>query len=211
MTMDENISLYMSSMVLLFRRHPENLDTIVRQALRDVDPNLAIVDLRSLDDQVAQNFGQEHMFALLTMLFGALALALACIGLYGITSYTVARRTSEIGLRMDLGADRYGVLRLVMLDAFAPIVLGLAIGIPIALLAARLIANQLFQVRPYDPLSIVIAVAVLSIAAGLAGFLPARRAATIDPMQALTKGGIESESRYAARAYTSWRYLRRIH
>ena len=123
------------------------------------------------------------MSARLTMLFGALALALACIGLYGITSYTVARRTSEIGLRMALGADRLGVLRLVMGGAFAPIGLGLAIGVPIALLAARLVADQLFKVRPYDPLSIVIAVAVLSIAAGLAGFLPARRAATVDPMQ----------------------------
>jgi len=86
---------------------------------------------------------------------------------------------------MALGADRHGVLRLVMRGAFAPIALGFAIGIPIAVLAARLIADQLFQVRPYDPLSIVIAVAVLSAAAGLAGFLPARRAATIDPMEAL--------------------------
>jgi len=178
-------SLYIGSIILLFRQEPHNVDSLVRQTLKDIDPNLAVIDIRSLDDQVSQNFAQERMIARLTMLFGALALLLACIGLYGITSYTVARRTSEIGLRMALGADRRGVLRLVMRGAFAPVFLGLGVGLPIALLGARLIADQLYKVRPYDPLSILIAVAVLSLAAGLAGFLPARRAATIDPMQAL--------------------------
>lgn len=126
------------------------------------------------------------MSARLTILFGALALALACIGLYGITSYTVARRTSEIGLGMALGADRPGVLLLVMRGVFVPVGLGLAFGIPIALLAARLVADQLFRARAYDRVSIVIAVAVLSVAAALAGLIPARRAASIDPMQALS-------------------------
>ena len=125
------------------------------------------------------------MIARLTILFGALALVLACVGLYGITSYTVARRTSEIGLRMALGADRRDVLRLVMRGAFAPVFIGLAVGLPIALLGARFVADQLYKVRPYDPLSILLAVAVLWLAAGLAGFIPARRAASIDPLQAL--------------------------
>jgi predicted permease len=178
-------TLYISSITMLFGSFPQNVDKEVRKALEDVDLKLAIVNQRTFDEQVGQNFAQERMIARLTILFGALALLLACIGLYGITSYTVARRTSEIGLRMALGADRPGVLRLVMRGAFAPVFIGLAVGLPIALLGARTIADQLYKVRPYDPLSIMIAVAVLSIAAGLAGFLPARRAASIDPMQAL--------------------------
>ncbi|MFZ0704914.1 MAG: FtsX-like permease family protein, partial [Candidatus Korobacteraceae bacterium] len=128
---------------------------------------------------------QERLIARLTMLFGILALALAAVGLYGITSYSVARRTGEIGLRMALGADRAGVLRLVLGGAFVQIALGLAIGIPIVLLAGRLVADQLFEVRPYDPLSLTIAVVVLSLAGALAGFIPAARAASIDPMKAL--------------------------
>jgi predicted permease len=182
---DERSSLYVGAIALLFRNQHQNVEKELRKTLEDVDPKLAIYALRSFDDQVALHFVQERMIARLTILFGALALTLACIGLYGITSYTVARRTSEIGLRMALGADRPGVLRLVMRGAFAPVFIGLAVGLPVALLGARLIADQLYKVRPYDPPSIVIAVAVLSVAAGLAGFIPARRAATIDPMQAL--------------------------
>jgi len=182
---DEVWTLYINSITLLFRNLPQNVDKEVRKALEDVDPKLAIVNQRTFAEQVGQNFAWERMIARLTILFGALALVLACGGLYGITSYTVARRTSEIGLRMALGADRRGVLRLVMRGAFAPVFVGLAVGLPIALLGARLIADQLYKVRPYDPLSIVLAVAVLSLAAGLAGFIPARRAATIDPMKAL--------------------------
>jgi ABC-type antimicrobial peptide transport system permease subunit len=119
------------------------------------------------------------------MLFGALALVLASVGLYGVTSYAVARRTSEIGLRMALGADRSNVLRLVLRGAFVQVGIGLAIGIPIALAGGRIMADQLFGVRAYDPLSIAIAILVLSAAAALAGFIPARRAASIEPMVAL--------------------------
>jgi predicted permease len=182
---DEKASLYGGTISLLFRSKPKNVEMQLRKALEDVDPKLAIYALRSFDDQVAERFARERMIARLTILFSALALALACIGLYGITSYTVARRTSEIGLRMALGADRHSVLQLVMRGAFAPVALGLAIGIPVALLTARLVADQLFKVRPYDPLSLISAVAALSVAAALAGFIPARRAASIDPMQAL--------------------------
>jgi len=125
------------------------------------------------------------LVARLTMLFGLLALVLASVGLYGITSYQVARRTSEIGLRMALGADRWNVVRMVMRGAFLQAGLGLAIGIPIAILGARYMADQLYQVRSYDPLNLMIAVVVLLASATVAGFIPARRAANIEPMNAL--------------------------
>ena len=110
---------------------------------------------------------------------------LASVGLYGITSYAVARRTSEIGLRMALGADRANVLRMVMRSAILQMALGLVIGIPVALIAAHYMADQLYAVKPDDPLSLAIAVVVLSAAASVAGFIPARRAANIEPMTAL--------------------------
>ena len=184
-SMAENASLYVNSITLLFRGQPQNVDSLVRHTLEDIDPNLTIIDLSSLDNQVGQNLGQERLMARLTMLFGILALLLASVGLYGITSYSVARRTNEIGLRMALGADRRRVLQLIMRSAFIQVGLGLLVGVPIALLGARIIADQLFNVKPYDPVSIALAVGVLSVAAAVAGLIPAARAASIEPMQAL--------------------------
>jgi predicted permease len=183
--MAEGRSLYINSVTLRFREKPQNLDAMVRHTLADIDPNLTVGDLRSLGDQVSDNLNQERLIARLTMLFGLLALVLAAVGLYGITSYAVARRTSEIGLRMALGADRGTVVRMVLRSAFVQVGLGLALGIPIALIGARYLADQLYAVHSYDPLSIAIAVVVLSGAAALAGFIPARRAAGIEPMEAL--------------------------
>jgi len=185
--MAEGRSLYVNSVTLLFRSQPQNVDSMVRRELNDIDPNLTITDLRSLEDQISHNLGQEQLMARLTMMFGLLALVLASVGLYGITSYAVARRTGDIGLRMALGADRSNVLRLIMRGAFVQVVFGLAIGIPVALLGARLVADQLFNVKPYDPLNIALAVGVLAIAAAIAGFIPAMRAAGIEPMEALRK------------------------
>src|SRR5271169_2286851 len=183
--MAEGRSLYINSVTLRFNSPPQNVDAMVRRTLADIDPNLTVIDIRSLDYQVSDNFNQERLIARLTMLFGLLALVLASVGLYGITSYAVARRTSEIGLRMALGADRSNVVRLVLRGAFVQVGLGLALGIPIALLGGRYMADQLFGVRSYDPLSIAIALLVLSAASALAGFIPARRAASIEPMEAL--------------------------
>ncbi len=183
--MAEGRSLYINSITLHFSTPPQNVDTLVRRTLADIDPNLTVEELRSLEYQVSDNFNQERLIARLTTLFGLLALVLAAVGLYGITSYAVARRTSEIGLRMALGADRGNVLRLVLRGAFVQVGIGLAVGIPIALAGGRFMADQLFGVRAYDPWSIAIAVAVLSAAAALAGFIPARRAASIEPMEAL--------------------------
>ncbi len=183
--MAEGRSMYVNSVTLRFAGQPQNVDATVRRVLADIDPNLTVIDLHSLDYQVADNFNQERLIARLTMLFGILALVLASVGLYGITSYAVARRTGEIGLRMALGADRSSVVRLVLRSAFVQVGMGLALGIPIALLGGRLMAGQLYGVRAYDPLSMATAVVGLSLAAGLAGFIPARRAASIEPMDAL--------------------------
>ena len=185
MMMAEGRSLFINSITLHFQRPPQNLDATVRRTLANINPNLTAIDLHSLDYQVADNFTQERLVARLTMLFGLLALVLASVGLYGITSYQVARRTSEIGLRMALGANRRDVVRMVIVGAVSQAGLGLLIGIPIAIAGAHLMADQLYEVRPYDPVSLAVAVAVLLAAAVVAGFIPARRAARIEPMTAL--------------------------
>jgi predicted permease len=183
--MAEGRSLYINSVTLNFKSAPQNLDAMVRRILANINPDLTVLDLHSLDYQVADNFTQERLIARLTTLFGLLALVLASVGLYGITSYQVARRTSEIGLRMALGADRGKVVRMVMRSAFLQAGLGLAIGVPIAIFGARAMADQLYGVRSYDPVSLLIAVIVLLGSAAVAGFIPARRAANIEPMTAL--------------------------
>jgi predicted permease len=183
--MGEGRSLFINSVTLKFNQAPSNVDKLVRSTLTDIDPNLTVIDLRSMDAQVADNFDQERLIARLTMLFGLLALTLASVGVYGITSYSVARRTGEIGLRMALGADRGNVVRMVLMNAFSRVAIGLGIGIVIALVGGHYMADQLYGVKPYDPVSLAVAVVVLAIAAAIAGFLPARRAASIEPMQAL--------------------------
>jgi predicted permease len=183
--MAEGRSLYINSITIHFKQAPQNVDSTVRRTLANINPNLTVIDLHSLDYQVAGNFTQERLIARLTMLFGALALILASVGLYGITSYQVARRTSEIGLRMALGANRSNVVQMVMRGALFQAGLGLIIGVPIAMLGAHYMTDQLYNVRSYDPISLIIAVLVLALAAALAGFIPARRAANIEPMLAL--------------------------
>jgi len=183
--MAEGRSMYINSVTMHFERPPQDLDAMVRRTLQNINPNLTVLDLQSLDYQVAGNFNQERLIARLTMMFGMLALVLASVGLYGITSYQVARRTSEIGLRMALGADRGDVVRMVLRGALTQAGIGLAIGIPVALLAARWMKDQLFEVKTYDPLSLLTAVVVLLLSATVAGFVPARRAANVEPMSAL--------------------------
>ena len=134
---------------------------------------------------MAGNFNQERLIARLATLFGVLALVLASVGLYGITSYQVARRTSEIGLRMALGADRSRVVLMVLKAASIQVGLGLLIGIPVAIIAAHYMVDQLYGVKSYDPISMLIALLALSASAMVAGFIPARRAASIEPTVAL--------------------------
>jgi predicted permease len=176
---------YITSIVMDFHGTQQNMEEAVRRTLADVDPNLAIVNLRSLDFQLASQFSQERLIASLTTLFGLLALLLTSIGLYGVTSYQTTQRTREIGLRMAFGANRSQVVGLVMRGAFSRVALGLVLGIPIALIGANYIADELYVVKPCDPLSLFIAVSILSAASVIAGLIPALRAASIDPMHAL--------------------------
>ena len=178
-------SHFMGDIELRVAGKPENLEYAVRRALADIDPNLTVLDIMSLTEQVDRNFNQDRLIARLTELFGLLALVLACVGLYGVTAYSVARRTSEIGIRMALGADRISVLGLVLRGALIQLALGLAVGIPVALAGGRLLGNQLYGVKGHDPLILGLAAVVLAACALLAAFVPARRAASIDPMQAL--------------------------
>jgi ABC-type antimicrobial peptide transport system permease subunit len=162
-----------------------NLDETVRRTLAKVNPNLATISLHSLDYQLAGNFNQERLIARLTSLFGLLTLILASIGLYGVTLYQVTQRTREIGVRMAFGANRSRVVAGVMRGALIPVALGLALGIPVAITGAHAVAGQLYLVNSYDPRSLLFAALVLSSAAGVAGWIPARRAASIHPTRAL--------------------------
>jgi macrolide transport system ATP-binding/permease protein len=177
--------MFINSMVISFNGPQQNVEALIRRTLADVDPNLTVFDLRTFEAQVVGNFNQERLIARLTSLFGIVALILASVGLYGVTSYFVARRTSEIGVRMALGATRSSVLKMVLGSALWQILLGLGLGIPAALLAGHLMASQLYEVGGYDPLALISATLVLALCAALAGFVPARRAASIEPMQAL--------------------------
>lgn len=164
---------------------PENFQMAVRKTIADVDPNLTILSIVSFDEQVARNFNQERLIARLTELFGVLALTLACVGLYGVIAYAVVRRTNEIGIRMALGANRRNVLGLVLRAAVIQLSMGLAIGIPAALVGGRLLARQLYGVKSYDPMILGAVSAILASCALLATSIPARRATKVDPLVAL--------------------------
>jgi macrolide transport system ATP-binding/permease protein len=181
----ESRSMFIQSMILRFNRPQDDLERMVRRTLAAIDPNLTITQFDTFDKQVADNFTGERMAAELSSLFGVLALILASVGLYGVMSYFVARRTGEIGIRMALGATRSSVVAMVMRGALWQIAIGLALGVPAALLAGHLMAGLLYGVGAYDPIALVGATLVLALCAAFAGLIPARRAASIEPMQAL--------------------------
>jgi predicted permease len=157
----------------------------IREAVRTVDPNLPIMDVYTQVEQIERRFQQEKLFAQAYTLFGALALALAAIGLFGLMSYSVARRTNEIGIRMALGAERRTVLGMVLSESMILVAIGVAIGLAIAIGAGRLVASLLFGVVPNDALTMVLATIVMVLVAAVAGYLPAWRASRVDPMVAL--------------------------
>jgi predicted permease len=181
----ENSNHYLAAAVLVTRGSVLGLEPQVRRALGAVSPDLAVTDFRSFRDQVDGNFAQSAMLTKLTSMFGLLALVLASVGLYGVTAYSVERRTSEIGIRMALGADRANVLKLVLRGAFLQIAVGLAIGIPATILAGYAMTTQLFGVKPYAPDILLATTLVLAVAALVATLLPARKAAALEPIRAL--------------------------
>jgi len=181
----DDASHFIESAVLQVRGKIEGLEPQVRQILSDVDPNLTLLFIRTMQEEVDRNLDQRRTVTQMTGLFGILALILAAVGLYGVTAYAVERRTGEIGVRMALGADRGDVIRLVLRGAFLQILIGLAIGIPVAIGCSLLIAAQLYEVKGWDPLVLGVAIVTLAASAFFASIIPARRAASIDPVQAL--------------------------
>ena len=161
------------------------LEPLLKRTLAEIDPNLTIVSVRPMEQQIALSFDQERAVASLASLFGIVALLLAAVGIYGVTAYTVARRTNEIGIRMALGADRRKVIQLVLQGAFKRVMIGLMLGLPLAIGAGRLISSQLYGVRIWDPFALAVAASALALCAFVATIIPATRAAAISPMDAL--------------------------
>jgi predicted permease len=157
----------------------------VRRVMAGVDPNLPIISIRTLKDQVSGQFRQQRLIARLTSFFGILALVLSSIGLYGVTAYNAGLRTGEIGVRLALGANRADVLTLILRGAFGLIVLGLFIGLPLTFAAGRVVEAQLYGMNPYDPVVIAVAAVTLGLAAFVASLIPALRASSISPLDAL--------------------------
>ena len=165
--------------------HLPGLEGKVRNVLAQINPNLTMNEFETFSVQVKDQFIGKEILARLTSIFGLVALILAAIGLYGVTSYAVAQRTSEIGIRMALGADRSGILQMVLRTAFLQAGVGLLIGMPAAIVAGHLMAAQLYHVEPWDPAVLIGTTAILALAALVAAILPAQRAAGIEPMVAL--------------------------
>jgi predicted permease len=176
---------YMSSLEIETNGTVPDLEPKVTAALQQINPNLMITRFHNFAEQVDLGFSQQQMIVQLTSLFGLVALTLAAIGLYGVTAYAVAQRTSEIGIRMALGADRVHVQKMVLGDAFHQVGLGLLIGIPAAVAAGHLMAAELHGVNEWNLLVLGTTTAVLAVVGLLAAALPARRAAAVEPMEAL--------------------------
>ena len=181
----ERWSHYLYNLGIWAPGNPPGLAAAVRDRVAAVAPDFVMGRVQPYADVVHRQFAQQDMIASLTWLFGAIALLLAAVGLYGITAYTVERRTAEIGVRMALGADRASVVAMVLRGAFVQLGVGLGLGVPAAIASGTLIASRLFDVRPWDPALLVRAALLLVAATLVAAFLPAQRAAGLDPMLAL--------------------------
>jgi predicted permease len=178
-------ALFIDSVQLQVAGRPQDVYPEVQSALAGIDPNMPVLNLTTLENQISVRFNNPRLIARLTALFGLVALILACVGLYGVAAYAVVCRTSEIGIRLSLGASRGNVIGMMLRSVMSPVGLGLAIGIGAALAAGNLIASQLFGVKSYDPAVMLAAILVLVMSAIIAAVIPARRAASIDPIRAL--------------------------
>jgi ABC-type antimicrobial peptide transport system permease subunit len=178
-------SLFLHEIVILSKPGASLSVPRVSQAMASADQNLPIISIRTLREQVANQFTQQRLIARLTSFFGLLSLVLASIGLYGVTAYNAGRRVSEIGVRMALGADRGDIVRLVLRGAFGLILFGLFIGLPLTFAAGRFLGNQLYGMNPYNPVVTIAAVVTLGLSALAASLIPALRASLISPLEAL--------------------------
>ena len=177
--------MYLGDFVVRYTGDVSSVSSAVRQTIREIDHTVPITDVTTMDEWVARSITDQRVVAQLSTFFGLLAIFLSAIGIYGLMSYVVSRRTNEIGIRMALGAERMHVRWLVLREVLALVAIGIAIGVPAALLSSRLVASMLFGLRATDAASLLAAVAVMLAIAALAGYLPARRASRIDPMVAL--------------------------
>ncbi|MGA7107571.1 MAG: ADOP family duplicated permease, partial [Terracidiphilus sp.] len=184
-SLDKDQSMYAGALVIQTSRPVPGFEKIVGDTLASINPNLTIVKFQTFQQQIDDRFIEERLIARLTSLFGLLALLLAAIGLYGVTAYTVVRRTPEIGIRMALGAARSRVIGMVMRGAMLQAVVGLAIGIPVAIFCVRYVKSQLYETTSVNVPVMTVAIGVLLLSAAIAGIIPARRAASIDPVRAL--------------------------
>jgi predicted permease len=176
---------FIRGIMLVTSAPPGALEPLLRRTLADLDPNLTITSVRTMQQQIDLSFDQERAVASLAGLFGIVALLLAAVGLYGVTAYSVGQRTNEIGIRMALGADRANVVQLVLRGAFKRVMVGLILGVPISIGAGRLISAQLYGVSSWDPFALTVAASALAVCAFFAAIIPARRAASISPINAL--------------------------
>jgi len=182
-SLDKDQSMYAGAIVIQTAHPIAGMEKIVGDTLSSINPNLTVVKFQTFQQQIDDRFVDERLIARLTSLFGVLALLLAAVGLYGVTAYTVARRTPEIGIRMALGAARSRVIGTVMRGAMLQAVTGLAIGIPVAIFCVRYVKSQLYEITSVNVTVMAIAIGVLGLAAAIAGIIPARRAASIDPYE----------------------------
>jgi predicted permease len=181
----ETSSHFIGGIVLVTNLSPGALEPVVARMLADLDPNMTVTSVRTMQQQVDLSFDQERATASLAGLFGIVALVLAAIGLYGVTAYSVAQRTNEIGIRMALGANRAMVVQMILQGAFLRVAIGLVLGVPLAIGAGKLISSELYGVASWDPFALTVAAGALAIAAFFAAIIPASRAASISPMSAL--------------------------
>ncbi len=157
----------------------------ITAALASVDPQVPMRNVRTQAEQIDETIGNERFFTRVLVFFGLFALLVACIGLHGITAYSAARRTSEIGVRIAFGASRASVLWMVLRQVVVMTGVGLALGVPLAVAGSRVVRSMLFGIEPGDPATIAGAIAVMAVVALVAGWLPARRASRMDPLAAL--------------------------
>jgi ABC-type antimicrobial peptide transport system permease subunit len=180
-------SHFIGSMTVYLRTtgDPKQVMTAAQAKGRELDSNLPIYALRTTESQISNSLSSERMIASLSTVFGFLATLLAAIGLYGVMAYSVAQRKREIGIRMALGAEPATVVWMVMRDVLLLVAIGIAVGVPTALVLMRMVAAQLFGLSAHDPSTLMLATVGLSLVAGAAGYIPAYRASRLDPMVAL--------------------------